>query len=162
GKILGGTWAPYPLVASYYALNSGPSAGSRPSRIFCGPGFNGAAWQQDELLGRNYGPPPTVTSPDRGNTDLRKMSSALIVYTRDKSKWTRCVVLEMQEKSQLSEGNAIFFAPRAHQSVDKDGNPAAVGSGASQNSSDPNFISETGMGWFPGYAINIETGERLN
>jgi hypothetical protein len=24
------------------------------------------------------------------------------------------------------------------------------------------FISPTGMGWFPGYAINLETGERLN
>jgi len=90
------------------------------------------------------------------------MSSALIVFTRDKSKWTRCVVLEMQEKAQLSEGNAIFFSPRKHQSVDKDGKSAAVGSGTSSSVTDANFISETGMGWFPGYAINIETGERLN
>ncbi|HXP50060.1 MAG TPA: hypothetical protein VN922_08905, partial [Bacteroidia bacterium] len=32
----------------------------------------------------------------------------------------------------------------------------------SSNPDDPNYISGTGMGWFPGYAINIETGERLN
>ncbi len=25
-----------------------------------------------------------------------------------------------------------------------------------------NYISETGMGWFPGYAIDVATGERLN
>jgi hypothetical protein len=33
------------------------------------------------------------------------------------------------------------------------------------DSNDPNaanYISNYGMGWFPGYAINVETGERLN
>lgn len=160
GKILGGTWAPYPLCASYYSITPGPSA---PARIFCGPGFNGLAWRQDPFIQPpNYAGQQTTSSPDRGNTDLRKMCSALIVFTRDKSKWTRCPVIEMQEKAQLSQGNAFFFAARNHQSVDKDGKSAAVGSGVSSNPNDPNFISETGMGWFPGYAINLETGERLN
>jgi hypothetical protein len=155
GKILGGTWAPYPLCASYYSVTSGPTA--IPSRIFCGPAFSGEAWKQDAFLGKQQ----TESRPDKGNTDLRKMSSALIVFTRDKAKWTRCVVLEMQEKSLLSEGHALFFAPRAHASVDKNG-VYATDTTASNNPSDPNFISGTGMGWFPGYAINIETGERLN
>ena len=30
------------------------------------------------------------------------------------------------------------------------------------NANDPNYIANTGMGWFPGYAINVETGERIN
>ena len=30
------------------------------------------------------------------------------------------------------------------------------------NPNDPNYISATGMGWFPGYAIDVETGTRLN
>ena len=30
------------------------------------------------------------------------------------------------------------------------------------NPDDPNYISANGMGWFPGYAINTITGERLN
>jgi len=51
---------------------------------------------------------------------------------------------------------------RKSMSVDKNGTPAPVGSFASNNPNDPGYISETGMGWFPGYAINIETGERLN
>ena len=37
--------------------------------------------------------------------------------------------------------------PKKCPSVDKDGNPEA---------------GSTGFGWFPGYAINVETGERLN
>ncbi len=160
GKILGGTWAPYPLCASYYSLTPS-SVSNRPSRIFCGPAFSGAAWASDELLRTTYGGQSTTSFPDRNNTDLRKMSSALIVFTRDKSKWTRCVVLEMQERSQLSEGNALYWAPRAHASVDKDGK-SATGTVASTNPNEANFISSTGMGWFPGYAINLETGERLN
>lgn len=51
---------------------------------------------------------------------------------------------------------------RGGQSVDKDGNPAETGTGPSMNPEDPNYIAETGMSWFPGYAINHETGERLN
>ncbi len=163
GKILGGTWAPYPLCASYHTVTT--NAQGNPERIFAGPAFNSLAWFYDDnikkLYGRTHGD-DKGSYPDRGNTDLRKLGSTLIVYTRDKSKWTRCVVLEMQEKSKLSQGNAIFFSPRKHQSVDKDGNSASVGSGVSSSPNDPNFISETGMGWFPGYAINIETGERLN
>jgi len=163
GNILGRTWAPYPLTASYYSVTPGADP-KVPGRSFGGPGFDGKIWTEDDNLKKLYGQaqPDTKSSPDKGNTDLRKISSALVVFTRDKSKWTRCVVLEMQEKSRLSEGNAIFFSPRKHQSVDKDGKYAAVGSGTSSSQSDANFISETGMGWFPGYAINLETGERLN
>ena len=156
GKILGGTWAPYPLVASFYSIS--PSGGSFPARIFGGPGFNNEVWREDpyfdlDSLSTQNG---LATRPDQGNTDLRKPGSVLIVYSRDKSKWTRCVVLEMQEKAQLSDGNAFFFWPRNHQSVDKDGNNAAKGSGSSTSPGDANYISETGMGWFPGYAINLK------
>lgn len=160
GKILGGTWAPYPLCASYYSITPGPTSTS-PSRIFCGPAFSGEAWANDDLLNQS-----TQSYPDRGNTDLRKLGSTLIVFTKDKSKWTRCVVLEMQENSKLSEGNAIFWAPRAHASVNKDGKYASAtdvtGTVVSAQVDDPNYLSPTSMGWFPGYAINIETGERLN
>jgi hypothetical protein len=62
----------------------------------------------------------------------------------------------------LSEGNVERFGIRAGYSVDKEGNPAPAGSIASSNPNDPNYISATGMSWFPGYVINIETGERLN
>lgn len=154
GKILGGTWSPYPLTGSFYRFGL---------RVIGGPGFSGKVWESDPYFQSNYGVTATPKDvPGGNNGDLRKTGSVLIVYTKDKSKWTRCVVLEMQEKSNLSEGFVPFFAPRAHQSVNKEGVAAAVGSGSSTSASDANFISETGMGWFPGYAINLETGERLN
>lgn len=166
GKILGGTWAPYMLTASYYSVT--PSSSGVPSRVFGGPGFNGKIWQYDSYLINTHGiastPKQAPASDITGlfsNTDLRKLNSVLVVMTKDKSKWTRCVVLEMQEKSNLSEGFVPFFCPRKHASVDKDGN-YAVGTATSSSESDPNYISATGMGWFPGYAINLETGERLN
>ncbi|HQQ93341.1 MAG TPA: hypothetical protein PLQ93_02205 [Bacteroidia bacterium] len=158
GNILNKTWAPYPLCASYYSVF--PSSGGNPARIFCGPGFNGKAWAQDTKLTKDYASQNTSSSPSQdGNTDLRKLSSVLVVYTKDKSKWTRCAVLEMQEKSQLSVGNAIFFSARNQASVDKQGK--AYGSPGC-NTAEAALTSTTGMGWFPGYAINIETGERLN
>ena len=43
---------------------------------------------------------------------------------------------------------------RLSQSVDKDGNPEGL--------LDENGDTIRGLGWFPGYAIDIETGERLN
>ena len=62
--------------------------------------------------------------------------------------WTRCIVLEACEDNALSIGGAYKQEPRKSPSVDKNGNPDGSGT--------------TGMGWFPGYAINVETGERLN
>lgn len=162
GSILKGTWAPYPLCASYYTLNPGTSA-AVPSRIFAGPAFDGRVWGQDQYFKDTYllsGTPNT--QPSKGHTDLRKLSSVLIVLTKDKSKWSRCPVLEMQEKSNLSEGNAPYFSPRNHWSVDKDGKFDSTLAVTDTDPNSPNYISKKGMGWFPGYAINIETGERLN
>jgi hypothetical protein len=90
------------------------------------------------------------------------LASVDVVFTSDKTQWTRCPVIEMCLDPVLSEGKTERFNIRAGQSIDKDGNPAPVNSGPSTNPEDANYIAETGMGWFPGYAINIETGERLN
>jgi hypothetical protein len=57
-------------------------------------------------------------------------------------------------------GAAKKFDKRKSPSVDKNGQ---VGDGVvSTDPNDADFTSATGMGWFPGYAINVETGERLN
>lgn len=85
---------------------------------------------------------------------LRNMASVDIVFTSDKSKWTRCPVIELGEDNLLNEGGARKLNMRAHASVDKNGV-------ANFPATDNNDYA-TGMGWFPGYAINVETGERLN
>lgn len=135
-KILGGTWAPYGLVS--FGNNFGQ--GSTQSSV-------GPAYSEDSKSQSRF---DNVTSVD-------------IVLTPDKSKWTRSAVLEMQMDRALAEGNAYRFGLRQAPSVDKDGNPAsAMDLEPSENPNDPHYIGSYGMGWFPGYAINVETGERLN
>ncbi|OFY48881.1 MAG: hypothetical protein A2W85_14520 [Bacteroidetes bacterium GWF2_41_31] len=135
-KILNGTWAPYSLVTSG---NSIGQQGDAESSV--GPAFSSIA---------------------KSNSAMENLASVDIVFTPDKSKWSRCPVLEAGIYPELAEGEADRFALRASPSVDKDGNFATPGSGPSSDPNDPNYISDHGMGWFPGYAINLETGERLN
>lgn len=105
---------------------------------------------------------PALNALSKNTSYMADISSIDIVLTADKSKWSRSMIVEMCPDPSVSEGGVERFDPRAAQSVDKNGNPAPVGSGPSTNPDDPNYISETGYGWFPGYAINLETGERLN
>ncbi len=108
----------------------------------------GGTWAPFMLVSRyNDGPAynTSVTTQIQGN--LKRISSIDIVFTPDTSKWTRCPVFETGDDVNFAEGNAIKGNLRAAPSLDKIGNPDGDG---------------TGMSWFPGYAINVETGERLN
>ncbi|MDL2227940.1 T9SS type A sorting domain-containing protein [Bacteroidales bacterium OttesenSCG-928-K03] len=114
-------------------------------------------------LGSQHVVAPGFSVQARSRSLPQNVYSVDIVFTSDKSKWTRCPVIEMCADNTLSEGGQDKYFLRKAPSVDKDGNPADVTKG--NNFDDPesaNYISATGMGWFPGYAINIETGERLN
>ena len=71
-----------------------------------------------------------------------------IVITDDSSRWTRCPVIELNHDSLTSVGHAYPGLLRQSPSVDKLGNPDNSGT--------------NGMSWFPGYAIDVETGRRLN
>lgn len=94
---------------------------------------------------------------------LSELVSVDIVFTPNKDLWTRVPVLEMQSNPSLSQGGASKLTTRNAPSVDKNGNPTPAGvTEPSDNPDDPNFINATGMGWFPGYVIDIESGERLN
>ncbi len=88
-----------------------------------------------------------------------QLSSVDIVLTPDKSKWTRCAVIEMSRAKNQSQGKVEQFELRAHRSLNQNGDTAVVSSDPALNS---DFIHPYGMSWFPGYAINVETGERLN
>jgi hypothetical protein len=100
------------------------------------------------------------------------IGSVDIVITPDKTKWSRCPVFETHNKFTGSSfayrdpGFPLDTFPQCYDlrfsfSVDKEGNKTYATSG-SNNPDSANFISPYGMGWFPGYAIDIETGERLN
>jgi hypothetical protein len=132
-----GTWSPYILSSPY---NGGPQAkyvnpdiDSETEPI--APYFSFHNWQ-------------LTTGHPGYNYSMTNLYSVDIVLTSDKTKWTRCIVLEASEDNTSSIGGALKQEPRKSPSVDKDGNPDNSGT--------------TGFGWFPGYAINVETGERLN
>ncbi len=136
-KIAEGTWAPY--ILGNMSKNSGKN-----------------------------NPGPVLESNSRKDSIFQKIGSIDIVLTADKSKWTRCPVFEMCLDPHLSEGHADGFSLRKAPSIDKNGVPcadsyeAALAMGASSNENAANYISPVSMGWFPGYAIDIETGSRMN
>lgn len=92
-------------------------------------------------------PIATAYNPQRAAQSLSELMSVDIVFTSDKSKWTRCPVIEMGDYAVQNQGQAAKMEIRKAASVDVNGNPDGSGEG---------------MGWFPGYAIDLETGERLN
>jgi len=86
-------------------------------------------------------------------TKLSSIASVDLVITKDKSKWSRVAVVETDDLG-IGIGNALKCDLRKSPSVDKNG--------VANFPSTDNDDFPTGMGWFPGYAINLETGERLN
>jgi hypothetical protein len=73
-------------------------------------------------------------------------ASVDVVITSDRSKWSHCVVLEEQFSGAKAIGNAPRLNYRRSPSLDQNYNPQA----------------DSGRSYFPGYAVNVETGERLN
>ncbi|MFT5779521.1 MAG: hypothetical protein ACI837_002480, partial [Crocinitomicaceae bacterium] len=88
----------------------------------------------------------TSVSTVQSRASISYLPSVDIVITSDQSKWTRCPVLELGRDDALNVGNADPGQLRMSSSVGKNGAPDGSG---------------TGMGWFPGYAIDLETGSRL-
>jgi hypothetical protein len=80
---------------------------------------------------------------------IQELNSFELVITPDKSKWTRCAVLEMADDEVTSgtEGRMAKFNMRLAPSKDKDFKDIA---------------GSFGLSYFPGYVINLETGERMN
>ncbi|MCQ2283413.1 MAG: T9SS type A sorting domain-containing protein [Bacteroidales bacterium] len=146
-----GTWAPYVLSSPY---DGGPKAKylSPDDQIITTPAGPTPAYYDFKAMNS------TAANPGYNQT-LTNLYSVDIVLTPDKSLWTRALVLEAGDATsddnfQVSQNfngqvyHNLRHEPKTCPSVDKDGNPDNSGT--------------TGFGWFPGYAINVETGERLN
>lgn len=118
-----GTWAPYMLTAN--------------------------AAKNDSL--QHAMMPSDINGPN--SLPLASLPSVDVVFTADKSKWTRCVVVETNPSADFSEGGVEKFTLRAHKGWNKDDIDAG---------GNPVYNDADGLSWFPGYAINQETGERLN
>jgi len=143
GTMLGGTWTPYGLAANWVNTDAEFLTLIRQSGINGGRPFSyGPAfpWKHRQTF------TPSINFSITENC-LHNLQGVDLVLTADKSKWTRCVVVELGEDNTLTEGVANKGQIRQHISWDKSGNYIA---------------SDTGRSWFPGYAINVESGERLN
>lgn len=122
--------------------------------------------------------------------NLRSLPNVDIVLTKDKSKWSRCVVIEtasyfytntettyphppaadgLKTESPANK-QRLMFDVRYGLSVgkddaDNDGLPDPDGAVYPDEAGIPAAFKGKpvrGMGWFPGYAIDVETGTRLN
>ena len=94
---------------------------------------------------------PANNSNAFGQNRFYNQASIDVVITSDKSKWSYCPVIEQSYSDTLTvsvtTSDAKRMKLRQSFSIDKNGNTVA---------------GDTGYSWFPGYAVNVETGERLN
>lgn len=135
-KILGGSIAPYCLASNQYITDVDPTNvyGAQA------PGFK---WRS---LGSGIN--VVAASGEGPENNLNQLFSVNVVITNDKSKWSQCVVLETGDNFIYNEHGARKGQIRKSESLDQDFQPT--------------LTSDTGRSYFPGYAINMETGERVN
>ena len=89
---------------------------------------------------------------------LSQLQNVNIVFTADKSKWTRCSVIQCDSipASSSTIRTKYTMAKSRQLSVNKDYAPDN-----SVSTFDPSKRSK-GMSWFPGYAVDLDRGMRLN
>lgn len=126
-------------------------------------GLLGGTWAPWPLCGEAAFQPGAAVDVNQSMaiSRLNELPSVQVVFTPDKSKWTRAAVLEQEGNTTLSQGGAAKLSLRAQPSIDKNGRKSGT-PGCNEAEATLNGEQPTGMGWFPGYAIDLETGERLN
>lgn len=152
-KIIDGTWSPYALAAKWR------TPATTPAKL---PTF-GPGWDNVDAIPTAFGAPPVV-SDGRASLDnpIKDLHGIDLVITPDRSKWTRCVVVETGEDYRFNLNHADKMDRRKSLSVDKYGRTIKNGGDPNGGPESSNYLGDSSMGWFPGYAIDVETGERLN
>jgi hypothetical protein len=134
-NVIGGTWTPY-ILTDFNDVNN--------------PTLISPAWMNtfNDAITKNGWP---INS-------LQRLPNVDVVFTSDRSRWSRCIVVETGTQNFYGDsfpsiGGVANFRLRDHASLERE--PDANGN--------PQYdTSMKGMGWFPGYAIDVETGRRLN
>jgi len=124
--ILGGTWGPFAYAS------------------FLGRGLSGG----NTIYG--MGPADSSMSAFTARMSPTELHSVDIVFTDDRSKWTRVPVFEMGDDASLNAGGTRKWRLRSDLGWDL------------VNGELVRSTTTTGWSWFPGYAIDLETGTRLN
>jgi len=117
------------------------------SLLFGGTSFTGGTWAPYRFAS-HFNDGPGISNSITNLAKLANLNSVDIVFTSDTSKWSKVCVVEAQDDPSRAVGNQVKMGLRQSPSLDINGNPTNDGT--------------MGMGYFPGYAIDLETGERLN
>lgn len=144
----GTTTAPNPAGgdAQAFLIDAGAYVSGVAEWADSGESFEGilnGSWAPYKLVAKHTDDVNFEHAPSNGTfggNKLQDLHSVDIVYTSDKSLWTRVPVIETGDTINRLE-------LKASESVDKEGNPDGTGNGFS---------------WFPGYALDLEKGTRLN
>ena len=129
-KLIGGSWAPMCLARSFV---------SNDSKNKVGPGI-------DVGLGA-----PVFTMRADSMVSLAQLPDVDIVITKDRSKWSKCVVVETC-LNRLAGSGAHPLSLKWQNGLNPDLSPIAGSTS----------IANQGWSYFPGYAIDVNTGQRLN
>ncbi len=94
-----------------------------------------------------------MTNATNNSVRYRDLNNVDIVFTSDKTKWSKCIVVETASNDYINNGFATIdntknFEVRRTPSIDQNGNALNDGT--------------FGFSYFPGYAVDVETGKRLN
>ena len=95
----------------------------------------------------HYGPGGDMSVGVVNSLSMSQTKSYNLIITTDKNFWTKCAVLEMGIDETKTIGETAQFGIRQSNSLDKNGNE---------------ITGEVGRSWFPGYAIDMESGRRVN
>ncbi len=133
----GGSWAPYALTTAATSLTRGPMFAATNS------------FEDDELYYAN--------GPKSVFRNMSLLKNVDIVFTSDTSKWTRVVVLQCDTIGASSSNRpkwtmAKSRRPSVNKRYQRDGSVSPFG----------NLVASRGMSWFPGYAVDLDRGQRLN
>lgn len=133
-ELIGGTWAPFCLTKEF--ANGDASGQVRPG----------------VRLTASAAPSATGLTPVE-IVDLSSLPDVDIVFTSDTTKWSRCLVIEATSAQNLGSG-AFPMSARWEFPIRN--------AGDSTLATDLDKMTYHGFGYFPGYAIDVNTGRRLN
>jgi hypothetical protein len=136
-QVIQGPLYPYSLISSQ------PEEGTNP--------YISPAWYDDS------------NGAVRSNNPISNLNNVDIVLTADRDKWSKCIVVESSNREYRSAGFGSVTGENNVQNLSVRTLPSR-GKEVNPTTGDPVILSDepTGFSYFPGYAVNVETGERLN
>jgi hypothetical protein len=137
-----------------HTFNNGDQDGAQVYEKILGGSWTAyrfTSYNNDPVPGFGYNTGPANSVAAYGQNKIFNLASVDIVITNDKSKWSYCPVIEESYSDTLAveliNNTARRMKLRRSLSLDQNGNT---------------ILGDTGYSYFPGYAVNVETGERLH